>query len=1335
MARHVSMLAYECLSVEGGLFPAEWFGKLAQSALPEMDAEHYRLPAGLQLRDEISRAWTISRTWWQRYAKVRDGRADEGPPAMKAAASFVSGWLREGLGFQTLTTSTNAAIVHGRAFQLTLTALQGRLPIVVAGWGESLDTPLDRLKDGRRRSPFGLMQEYLNAADRARWGIVANGRTLRLLRDNAALTRPTWVEVDLERLFAGDNHADFAALWLLLHETRFGLPDAEPADSWIERQRLAAMQDGTRARDKLSAGVTQALRDLGEGFLHHPENRELREQLRTGKVSEPAYFAQLLRLIYRLIFVVTVEERGLLHPSGTEGSLARSRYRDGYAILSLRDRAARTVHEDGHHDLWLRLQCVFEGLATGQPELALPAFGGLFAPSQCPNLDASSLGNASLLRALRALTWVPAGHGIARVNWRDMGSEEFGSVYESLLELVPQVRLGEPNPFRFLGDDSEGTEGNARRLTGSYYTPDSLVQVLLDSTLEPVIEQRLGAERDGSAAAETLLSLNVIDPACGSGHFLLGAARRLAAYLAQLRTDGTPSATEYRAALRQVITHCIYGTDKNALAIELARMALWLEAATPDAPLGFLDHHLRHGDSLLGLTDLAVLTDGIPEEAYAPLAGDDRATAQMLKRRNRQERTSLEKQRSTGPQFALLPPEPLDTEAFTLLEGMPDDTPERLEAKRARAETLASESAAKGVSLAANLYVAAFLSRKLGSGDTVPTTRDVLAALQGQKVPDPIQRAALEIAAAESFVHWKLVFPQAFARGGFDVVIGNPPWEKVKLAEKEFFASRAPEVAAAPNAAERRRRIQALSAAPRGSVERRLFDDYEGALRAAEGVGVWLHTPSRFALTGHGDVNLYAVFAETFLHLAGESGRAGLIVPTGIATDDSTKAFFGALTTQNRLASLFDFENKEGLFPTVHRSFKFCLLTFGRAERANFVFFASNVHQLLDSRRQFQLAAEDFAMLNPNTRTCPVFRSRRDADLTKKIYGNVPVLVDDRKKNNEGNPWGILFMTMFHMSNDSDLFRTEQDRKEEPIGGGTIHVSTSMDVPLVRLYEAKMTGLYDHRSGSYELRSGTRGNRVLPETTLAQHRDPSFEVTPYYWVAESEVIRRVPSAWTHRWFLGFNDVTTTVTERSFLATIVPWGGVGNNLPLIFPLAPSSVSLIIALCANLASLSFDYVARQKVGRLHLNFFIVKQLPVLDPVRVGRIIPFVVPRALELFYTAWDLKPLYDDVIAEDPAFDTRKDDERGAPYIWNPDRRAVLQAELDAMFADAYDLSLDDLRYILDPVEALGEEFPSETFRVLREREIREFGEYRTGRLVLEAWDRIVVPARRTQGLL
>jgi hypothetical protein len=549
-----------------------------------------------------------------------------------------------------------------------------------------------------------------------------------------------------------------------------------------------------------------------------------------------------------------------------------------------------------------------------------------------------------------------------------------------------------------------------------------------------------------------LLSFKVIDPACGSGHFLLGASRRLAGHLAQLRTDGTPSAAEYRMALRQVVTHCVYGTDKNALAIELARMALWLEAASPEAPLGFLDHHLRHGDALLGIIDLSVLTDGIPDDAYDSLTGDDRATAQALKRRNRQERGSLENQRSGGPQFALLPTERLDVEAFILLEGMPDDTPVRLEEKRARAEMLTRASAEKGVSLAATLYAAAFLIRKQGSGEVVPTTRDVIAALQGQKVPDAIKRAATEIASAEPFTHWKLAFPQVFAGGGFDVVIGNPPWEQLEFSEEEFFASREPQIARLAGHA-RKSAIDALAA-----ENPRLHAEFMTAQHRHAAVASFTRGSGRYPLTARGKLNFYPLFAETLLGLLDHRGRGGLIVATGIATDDSTKTFFATISTNGRLVSLFDFENREKLFAAVDSRMKFCLLTIGSADETEFVFFATNIRQLLDERRRFSLTAAEFQLLNPNTLTCPIFRSRHDAELTKAIYRRVQVLVDDNKPAEIGNPWGISFAQgLFNMTSDSGLF-------------------TSVSAPdRIPLYEAKMMSLYDHRAGSYATRDEGRG--------------------------------------------------------------------------------------------------------------------------------------------------------------------------------------------------------------------------------------------------------------------
>src|SRR5690606_38871795 len=265
---------------------------------------------------------------------------------------------------------------------------------------------------------------------------------------------------------------------------------------------------------------------------------------------------QLLRLVYRLIFLLTIEERGLLHPADADPDAVKV-YADGYSLRRLRERSRRRRAFDRHADLWDGLKPVLAGLAHGQPLLALPALGGLFAEDQCPDLDASTLGNAALLAAVARLGWMRDGSSLTRINWRDMGPEELGSVYESLLELVPDISA-DGRVFRFANADA--SKGNARKTSGSYYTPDSLVQELLDSALEPVIQQRIVGAADPEAS---LLSITVCDPACGSGHFLLGAARRLATRLAQLRAQGTPSGEDFRHALRDVVTHCIFGVDRN----------------------------------------------------------------------------------------------------------------------------------------------------------------------------------------------------------------------------------------------------------------------------------------------------------------------------------------------------------------------------------------------------------------------------------------------------------------------------------------------------------------------------------------------------------------------------------------------------------------------------------------------------------------------------------------------------------------------------------------------------------------------------------------------------
>jgi hypothetical protein len=666
--RHTATLNLPTLRLEGGLFLPDVLAKAAHGSARLQTEADYRLPKGLQFKDEIGRAFQIACAQWRSFAPLLE-RADYDP--QHAAASFIAELLRDALAYPSVGASSGITLGEGteaRHYPITHWASAPGagdagpgLPIVVAPHTLGLDEPDSRFaiagSGSRKKTAFQLAQELLNASPVHQWALVSNGKTLRLLRDAATLTRPSYLEFDLQDLLAGQRLAEFAYAWRLLHASRAGLlggsaghgtnTDAAPPASAWEAWREAGQEEGTRVRNGLRAGVTQALLTLGKGFVQHPANHALRQALQDGSLSPQDYFAQLLRLIYRCIFTFSVEERGLIpaQPTAEEAQVdpaaarakaaAAQAYASGYALARLRDLALRRRARTRFDDLWQAVKIVFHGLGQGQPRLGLPALGGLFSAHQCPHLDAAQLTNTDLLASMHALRWAPTPGGgpLAPIDYRNMGTEELGSVYESLLELVPEVDL-HARRFGFVGLTSEGTSiatvaGNDRKLTGSYYTPDSLVQELIRSALDPVIEQRLA--QNAAQPVEALLAIRVIDPACGSGHFLLAAARRLAEKLATLRApEGAVTPQAYRHALREVVGRCIFGVDRNPMAIELARTALWLEGFEEGRPLGFLDHHLQVGDALLGLTDLQALERGIAKDAFKPLSGDDKDVCKAL---------------------------------------------------------------------------------------------------------------------------------------------------------------------------------------------------------------------------------------------------------------------------------------------------------------------------------------------------------------------------------------------------------------------------------------------------------------------------------------------------------------------------------------------------------------------------------------------------------------------------------------------------------------------------------------------------------------------------------
>ena len=1563
MARKTTQqLAYTALRIEGGLIPAEELTRLTTLAAPEATEQtegHYDIPKGLKLRDEIARYFKIAQNLWQDFAQQR--QRQDAHPHRTTVQTLLLPLLRQVLGYTDLTAQSSVPASGNSHYTYNIghAALGGRLPVVLAGFDQPLDLAAERFGDTnpdtgrtRRRSPYMLAQEALNASDQSLWAIVSNGLKLRILRDNPSLTRPAYVEVDLEAIFTEELYADFTAFWLLAHASRFGKtqPDGthtEPTDCPWERWRSAGQKSGETVRMNLRFQVEHALRSLGTGFLSHQANNHLREQLQNSEQSsatKQAFFEELLSLVYRFIFLATVEDRTdpstgrslIFTPEATPEE--QERYWQGYSLTWLRERAVRRSSHDTHSDLWQALSITFSGLATGQAALGLPALGGLFAQEQCPLLNQCQIDNRHLLAAVFQLGYFRQSTGLTRVNYRDMGAEELGSVYESLLELVPDYQhLSQPHAARlaFVGDDDDASnKGNARKLTGSYYTPDSLVQELIQSALDPVIAHT--EQTHPANPVQALLELTVCDPACGSGHFLLAAARRLADEVAQLRAaavGGAPTPADYRHALRDVVGHCIYGVDKNPMAIALAKTALWLEAYTPDRPLTFIDHHLQVGDALLGVLDPKILERGIPDEAYAVLSGDDKATAAALKKQNKAELKSW-KQVVANDLFAAT----TLVQDASAVERLADDTLDGIAAKRSAWAQASQQAGQSTLAKLADTYVAAFLAPKVPQGQgQIPLS----GYLWGLMHPNPHQpekpelnQAAHNLCRAHSVFHWWLAFPQVAAKGGFAVMLGNPPWERIKLQEEEFFATRSPLVAAAKNKAERAKRIELLrqglllhtlypdveaaeGLSPPNRAEMRLYEDFIAARRGAEAASLYAHDSGRYPLTGVGDVNTYALFAESLFQLTAPQGRAGFIVPTGIATDDSTKAYFGHISQTGRLASLLDFENSEAVFPAVHRSYKFSLMTLGAAEAAEFVCFATQVAQATDPRRRFTLTPDEFRLINPNTRTCPVFRSQRDAELTKKLY-RAPVLIREAEMVGEGkdarctapeaNPWGIRFMAMMHMSNDSHLFADSPAQA---------HASAPTPHRLP-LYEAKMVHQFDHRWATYVDNPDKPGGLDTNDVSPAQKADPHFTVRPRYWVDEREVlarIARVPSrvanawlAWqqaadaaqhngsgsaaatalqerhtaltlalaswvagalfhteadrlhaTHpapspapdtgslfaeyepnqpltptqkaqaainkgvetnaarwsnttvlrateaterllashhpllaealkadgasgkkalplfqkwalqdaprqglglssdelvhlqalqtpgtnrlalewldawmdrrspRWLMGWRDICRSTDERTVIAAVVPRVGTGDTLLLMFP-DPAHGARLACLLADQCSLVHDYVARQKIGGTHLKYHMKKQIVNLPPDRYTPTdLAYIVPRVLELTHTAHGMQAWADDLLAAQPSADPRPPEQHGTPlppFPWHPERRAQLRAELDAYYARLYGLDRNELRYILDPADVMGADYPSETFRVLKNNEMREFGEYRTQRLVLAAWDQL-----------
>ncbi len=1058
-----------------------------------------------------------------------------------------------------------------------------------------------------------------------------------------------------------------------------------------------------------------------------------------GEAQEtPTYLEELrdsaLTFFYRLLFVLYAEDRHLLPVTDAkyDDYGLRKRVREDIAKrIDIKDTFSSTLDE------YYRRTCnLFKAIDKGDSSIGLPPYnGGLFDIQQNPLLNRVEIPDSEFAPLLDKLSRRHKEENPKWINYRDLSVQQLGSIYERLLE------------FDLVLDDEGALEIRpnifARKTRGSYYTPESLVKLILEKAVGPLINEKLEVFKNKSEKLKkqksskkerlkvlkeldptsAILDLKICDPAMGSGHFLVSLVDYLADRILEslveseeivdwadspyasplfekinsIREQIKKQAKEHGWAVdedqlddrhiirRMILKRCVFGVDKNPMAVELAKVSLWLHTFTVGAPLSFLDHHLKFGDSLFG-----EFVRGT--EDYLEARGSMFITQ------------AVSQAKATAKGMAMI-------EQIT--DADISEVKDSAEKFRVVEKVTGPLSHFFG-------FIHAIRWMDIKDKETKAAVQDILDGHAGDpiklasgkiKIPDDAKsiiknvfQNARELDEEERFLHWEIAFPGVWdkwespePKGGFDAVIGNPPWDRIKLQEVEWFASRKLEIAQVARASDRKKGIKKLE--KKGDP---LWLDYLKAGERAQSMAAQARKGGNYPLLSVGDINIYSLFIERAHRLVKPNGIIGLLTPSGIASDKGASKFFKSISTQGRLAGFFDFENKKIFFPDIHASFKFCAYIAGGKNRkfveTRMAFFLHNADELQDPDRCFTLTPEDFNRVNPNTGTAPIFRTQKDAQITRRIYEKFPIL----HNHETGKVWPIKYHTMFHMTNDSHLFKTQEELEKDgfyPVEGNRLKKGNTEFSPL---YVGKMVHHYDHRASPVEVNLENVHNAALSEGTRAeQHANTSFYIKPQFWVDAGEVELQG----NLEWVMAFRDIARTTDARTLITTVIPKYGVGNTWPLILPGALEDTleykNFCVLLLANMNSFVFDYIVRQKVQSTHANWYIVEQLPVIPLERfekkIGKIkiANFVRDQVLRLTYTAWDMQP-----FAQDMGYE-------GDPFIWDEEDRRHRKAKIDALFFNLYEISDEDAAYIM------------ETFPIVKRDDEKAFdGRYYTKDLIL-----------------
>ena len=772
-----SSISFPAVHSTGGLFPRSVLRavfQLSHHQLPKCTKDTYGLPDGTSINSAIEQSWSYLSSRWATFQQALQD-VDENDALQGLTWNM---WLRplfKELGYGELQLLKDQ---HRFAFDGSVSQINhrwGGVPIHLMGYQTQLDKRKKGVQGGAKTSPHSLVQQFLNQSDTDEhmWGFLSNGQQLRVLRNHHSLTKQAYVEFDLQMIFDGNQYPDFRLLWLFCHRSRVdGAIHESPLEMWFQH----AQQEGIRALDALRDGVEKAIVLLSTGFLKAPKNVELRQYVETGDVQQQEFYRQVLRLIYRLIFLFVAEERGLLlDPTASE--ISKERYQKYYSAKRLRE-LATTKNRSSHVDMFNALILIMRQLNQGSSTLALPALGSfLWEASSCSLLTDAQCSNAYFTDAIRALSHTTKSKQRYPIDWKHIGAEELGSVYESLLELHPEINL------KTWKVKLASKDGNDRKSTGSYYTPVSLVECLLDSTLEPAMNKAVkGKSKPEQESA--LLALRVCDPSCGSGHFLIAAARRLAKRLAQVRSgDAEPGPSFLQPALREVVGTCIYGVDINPMSVELCKVALWMEALDPGKPLSFLEPNIQCGNALLGLQP-EQLQLGIQTDYFTLISKrDERAVRNRLAAKNRKElKQDCSIQLSENNQNQIV-------EMVNSLHAISDGTIDGTTQRNALWRELQHSTAYQMERLLSDTVIASMVWPKVSEDNwemAAPTQSVLQRLIRNEECIETVECVKL-LKKKHQFFHWHLAFPTVHAEGGFDVIIGNPPY-----LDSEFLSKHLP---------------------------------------------------------------------------------------------------------------------------------------------------------------------------------------------------------------------------------------------------------------------------------------------------------------------------------------------------------------------------------------------------------------------------------------------------------------------------------------------------------------------------------------------------------------